>query len=240
LSAQFDNPLLRLVASRWLLVGLCVALLAACSSTGPSRPVADDNSRNEVEPDRRGRRAQRRADASLEDGAAVPAYASSAYERALTAMRNGDWVEAELELEQFVLEYASYPGPYVNLAIVYMRDGRSEEARAALEQALMLDPAHAVANNELGIVLRTMGLFAEAEQAYRRAIESNPDYSLAYYNLGVLLDLYLRRQAEALEYYEQYQTFLAEPDQRVARWIIDLRRRVGVNARARVAQGDGL
>jgi lipoprotein NlpI len=105
---------------------------------------------------------------------------------------------------------------------------------------LAIDPAHAAANNQHGILLRRAGEFAAAESAYRQALETDPQYLLAYYNLGVLLDLYLRRPTEALEYYELYQSSLAEPDQKVGRWIIDLRRRVGAadNA-ARVAQEDG-
>ena len=68
---------------------------------------------------------------------------------------------------------------------------------------------------------------------------ANPDYGLAHYNLGVLLDLYLRRTSEALEHYEAYQASLAAPNETVARWIIDLRRRVGNADAARVAQEDG-
>ena len=56
----------------------------------------------------------------------------------------------------------------------------------------------------------------------------------------MLLDIYLRRTAEALEHYEAYQASLAEPNETVGRWIIDLRRRVGNGGdAARVAQGDG-
>jgi Tfp pilus assembly protein PilF len=128
----------------------------------------------------------------------------------------------------------------VNLAIAYMNDGRDADARTALDEALAIAPAHAAANNQLGILLRRDGDFMGAEAAYRRAIEADPDYVLAYYNLGVLLDLYMRRQSEALDYYERYQDALEAPDEQVARWIIDLRRRVGSGDRAeRVAQEDG-
>ena len=88
-------------------------------------------------------------------------------------------------------------------------------------------------------LLREDGKFAEAEAAYRRALEADPEHSLAHYNLGVLLDLYLRRTAEALEHYEAYQASLDEPNETVARWIVDLRRRVGNGNAARVAQEGG-
>ena len=197
-------------------------LLAACGGTTPSRPSAEARVAVPKEP------------------VEVPEKAALAYERALAEMAAENWIEAELALEQLVLEHTGFAGPYVNLAIVYMQDGRDDEARPALEQALAIDSAHAAANNQYGILLRRAGKFAAAEDAYRRAIATDPQYLLAYYNLGVLLDLYLHRPAEALEYYELYQNSLGEPDQKVGRWIIDLRRRLGAadNA-ARVAQEDG-
>jgi tetratricopeptide (TPR) repeat protein len=245
-------------------------VLAACGGTTPSRPSAEapvavpaESTRASSEPavessggsaaaaaeptetsppeSRRGRRRARDEEpVAAQELVEVPEEAALAYERALAEMAAENWIEAELELEQLVLEHSGFAGPYVNLAIVYMNDGRDDEARTALEQALAIDPVHAVANNQHGILLRRAGEFAAAEGAYRRAIEAEPQYLLAYYNLGVLLDLYLHRPAEALEYYERYQNSLGEPDQKVGRWIIDLRRRLGATDNAaRVAQEDG-
>jgi Tfp pilus assembly protein PilF len=194
------------------------------------------------EPDRRRDRHADRAEP--EDAAAtpveevVPEAATAAYDRALTAMRAEDWLTAQVELQQLTAEYPAYPGPFVNLAIVYMRDGNRDDAHKALDAALAIDPGHAAANNQLGILLREEGKFQEAEAAYRRALATDPNHALAHYNLGVLLDIYLRRPAEAVEQYEAYQSSLAEPDENVGRWIIDLRRRAGSGGdAARVAQG---
>lgn len=206
-------------------VALGVAVLChGCGTSGSVRP-ADDVA----------------ADAETVLEIIVSPAAQSAYDRALEAMDSGDVVEAELGLEQFILEYPDFPGAYVNLAIIYERDGRFEEAHSMLDRALTLEPTHAVANNRRGIVLRKQGKFAEAEQAYLRAIESDPTYALAHHNLGVLLDLYLYRPAEALQHYRRYQDLLVEPDAAVGRWIIDLERRVGVVDEApRVAQEEGV
>jgi tetratricopeptide (TPR) repeat protein len=193
-------------------------------------------------PQSEGRRGRRdRDEPESADGAAViepvPEAAAQAYTRALTALRNEYWLEAELELEQLTFEHPQYPGPHVNLAIVYRHDGRRADARKALDAALAIEPAHPAANNELGIQLREEGKFDDAEQAYRRALAADPGYSLAHYNLGVLLDVYLRRPAEALEQYEVYQSSLAAPDETVGRWIIDLKRRTANPGTSRVAQG---
>ena len=206
-------------------VALGIAVLChGCGTSGSVRPDED---------------AAANAESVLE--IIVSPAAQSAYDRALEAMDSGDVVEAELGLEQFILEYPDFPGAYVNLAIVYEHDGRIEEAHSMLDRALTLEPTHAVANNRLGILLRKQGKFDEAEQAYLRAIESDPTYALAHHNLGVLLDLYLYRPAEALQHYRHYQDLLVEPDAAVGRWIIDLERRVGaVEKTPRVAQEDGV
>ena len=83
-------------------------------------------------------------------------------------------------------------------------------------------------------MLRERGEFAAAEQAYQRALQSDPNNPIAHLNLGILLDVYLRRPADALEHYNQYQASRVEPDEIVSRWIIDLERRAA--AAERVAQ----
>ena len=244
--------------ARCAVLALLGAVLAACGASAP--PKADAEERSIVAPaaaaapapapqdeERRGeRRRSRRGDdetaakAAPPAGEPVPEPVLQVYERALAAMHNENWLEAELTLEQLMLEHPGYPGPYVNLAIIYRQDKRNADARVMLDQALAIDAGHPSANNQLGILLRNQGRFSEAEAAYERALVSDPDYALAHYNLAVLLDVYLRRQAEALEHYELYQSSLAEPDEKVGRWIIDLRRRLGISGNAsRVAQGDG-
>lgn len=170
----------------------------------------------------------------------VPERALALYSAALDAMNAGDWIQAQVGFEQLTEQYPSFPGPYVNLAILHRRGDDVEAARAALDRALTIAPDHAVANSELGILHRENGDFAEAEAAYRRAIEGDPSYALAHYNLGVLLELYLKREAEALEQFETYQALIDEPDAEVGRWIVDLRRRLGLpNEPVQVAQETG-
>ncbi len=156
------------------------------------------------------------------------------YDAALAAMRSENWLQAELELQALIEDEPGFPGPYVNLALIYERDGRRREARQALEQALAIAPGFPPANNELGRILREEGDFSGAELAYGRALSSDPFNAIAHLNLGILLDIYLRRPADALDHYNQYQATRSEPDETVSRWIVDLERRAA--AAERVAQ----
>ncbi len=153
------------------------------------------------------------------------------YDAALAAMRSEDWLQAELELDALIEDEPGFPGPYVNLALIYERDGRRREAREALEQALAIAPGFPPANNELGRILREQGDFAGAELAYGRALASEPFNAIAHLNLGILLDVYLRRPADALDHYNQYQATRSEPDETVSRWIVDLERRAAAAER---------
>jgi Tfp pilus assembly protein PilF len=225
-------------APRLLALAALLALLGGCGSS-PPRPERARNEEATVALPSGGE-----AVATLEGApvppAEIPERAATLHSRALAAMETGDWISAKIELEQLIAEFPAFPGPYVNLAIVLRQDERAAEAETALEQALSIAPHHAAANNELGMLARTRGEFDAAEAAYRRAIESDPGYALAHYNLGVLLDLYLRREAEALEQYEAYQTLMPAPDEEVGRWVVDLRRRLGVaDDAARVARETG-
>ena len=169
-------------------------------------------------------------------GAEVPAEAQTLYEQAVAVMAAGDFVDAELRLKEFLLQYPAYPGAWVNLAIIHRHNGDDEQALADIEKALAIDPNHAVALNQKGLLFRRNGNFLEAEAAYLKAVTASPEYALAHYNLGVLNELYLQRLDAALQHFEAYQLLVGE-DKQVEKWITDLRRRVAANQRtANVAE----
>jgi len=197
-----------------LLSLLCGALLLAGCAAGPDRVSS----------------AGRGPDGQPLDQRDVPARARTLYEQAVAAMAAGDSIDAELRLQEFMLQYPGYPGAYVNLAIIRAGRGDEEAAEQALQSALTLDPEHPATLNQLGMLYRRQGKFREAEAAYLKAITASPDYALAHYNLGVLNDLYLQRMDVAVRHYERYQEIAGE-DSGVGRWIADLRRRIDVAQR---------
>jgi tetratricopeptide (TPR) repeat protein len=145
-------------------------------------------------------------------------------------MAAGDTIDAELRFQEFLLAYPDFPGAYVNLAIIFAGRGDDQAAENSLTDALILDPQHPVALNQLGMLQRRQGKFLQAEAAYLKAVTVSPDYALAHYNLGVLNDLYLQRLDAALQHYERYQEIAGE-DNMVSKWIVDLKRRIGVAQR---------
>ena len=151
-------------------------------------------------------------------------------------MAAGDFVDAELRLKEFLLQYPAYPGAHVNLAIIHAQNGNDKAAQASIDAALSLNPNHAAALNQQGMLFRKNGKFIEAEAAYLKAVTASPGYALAHYNLGVLNELYLQRLAAALQHFETYQELVGS-DKQVEKWIADLTRRVAASQRtANVAE----
>jgi len=199
---------------RLILPGLAL-VAAGCASTGPESSTAE-----------RGEGA----------GVEVSSQAMTMYEQAIAVMASGDFLDAELRLKEFLLQYPGYPGAHVNLAIIHVNNDDDEAARAAIDAALAIDPDYAPALNQLGMLLRRNGKFLEAESSYLKAVTASPDYALAHYNLGVLNELYLQRLDAALQHFEWYYAIVGE-DKQVEKWISDLTRRVAANQRtANVAE----
>ena len=161
---------------------------------------------------------------------AIPPQAQTLFEQAISIMASGDFVDAELRLKEFLLQYPAYPGAYVNLAIIHSQNGNDDAAEGAVDAALALDADHPAALNQQGMLLRRNGKFLAAEAAYLKAVTASPGYALAHYNLGVLNELYLQRLDVALKHFEIYQE-LTDSDRQVEKWIADLKRRVAANQR---------
>lgn len=163
----------------------------------------------------------------------VPADGVEAeYASALELMSQSRYEEAEQRMRALAEAAPQHAGPHANLGILYARRGEDEAAEAALRDALAINPALAAAHNQLGVVLRRNGRFDEAESAYLAALEADGDHALTHLNLGILYDLYLGRVGRALHHYQEYMRLTGE-DQRVARWVTDLERRVEIMEAAR-------
>jgi tetratricopeptide (TPR) repeat protein len=212
------------LASR-LLIAATIVVVAGCASSGPKTADGRQSGPAEV--------AQDGVEQVLPE---IPPQALTMFEQAISIMASGDFVDAELRLKEFLLQYPGYPGAHVNLAIIHSQNGNDQAAQDSVDRALALDPSHPAALNQQGMLLRRNGKFLEAEAAYLKAVTSSPDYALAHYNLGVLNELYLQRLDVALKHFEDYQQIVGN-DKQVEKWIADLTRRVAASQRtANVAE----
>jgi cellulose synthase operon protein C len=163
-------------------------------------------------------------------GAAAPNEAAMAdYGRATALANDGRLTEAELQLQQFELQYPGFAAPAIDLGLLARAQGKLDESETALRRATTLDPGNAIAWSELGVTLRYEGKFNDARAAYGQAIASDDTYAAEHCNLGVLLDLYLDDPAAALPEFERYKELSGE-DKPVATWIAELRARTGIKA----------
>ena len=155
--------------------------------------------------------------------------AQAEFTQALQALKSGRDDDALRMLTGMTRKYPSLAGPFTNLGLLYIKQGKFAEAKQALLQATTIKPDDAIAYNHLGVVYRELGEFKQAQQAYEQALKLKPDYAAAYLNIGILYDVYFNNLAQALVNYEKYQTLNGSPDDKVEKWIVDLKRRVSKN-----------
>jgi tetratricopeptide (TPR) repeat protein len=168
----------------------------------------------------------------------LPPEAVQQFDQAVLHMNAGDLAAAEQAFRSLAAAYPSYSGPLLNLGILQAKANRLEEAEKTLRSAIERNGANAAAFNQLGIVYRRLGRFTEADESYQRAVQADPNYALAWLNLGVLCDLYLQQPERALEAFERYLAVAASPDEKVATWVSELKKRVGAGAEPRAARAE--
>lgn len=155
--------------------------------------------------------------------------AEAEFTQALQALKSGRDDDALRILTGLTRKYPNLAGPFTNLGLLYLKQGKFPEAKQALLQATTINLNDAVAYNHLGVVYRELGEFKQAQQAYETALTLKPNYADAHLNIGILFDVYLNDLPQALVHYEKYQSLSGNPDDKVAKWIIDLKRRVSKN-----------
>jgi tetratricopeptide (TPR) repeat protein len=148
-----------------------------------------------------------------------------AFDAALRALQAGRWAEAERGFLALTKTNPELGGPHANLGIIYRHADKIAQAVAELEQAVHANPQQPIYWNQLGIAYRHQGQFGKSREAYERAIALDPGYSAANLNLGILFDLYLWDSKRALEHYDRYLALSPGGDEKVTKWVADLKNR---------------
>jgi tetratricopeptide (TPR) repeat protein len=159
------------------------------------------------------------------DAAPVDPAVQRAFESARRALIGGRTDEAERGFLALTRSNPERGGPHANLGLIYRAAGKFPESIAELELAVRADPRQPVYFNQLGISYRMQGQFGAARDAYQKAIALDPNYAVAYLNLGILYDLYFWESKRALELYDRYLALSPKGDDKVAKWVADLRNR---------------
>ncbi|HEY0916861.1 MAG TPA: tetratricopeptide repeat protein [Solimonas sp.] len=195
-------------ASSKLQLALVLALGAAVSAckTAPSKSEP---------PDRPG--AEATAPKPPDKGDPKARFAS-----ALELLKAKQFQESEEALLALTKDFPEYSGPWTNLGIIYFNSNRKGPAAAAFNKAAVLNQDNAVAFNYLGMLARETKDYPRAQMAYEKALKLEPDNALVHLNLGILLDEYLKRPADALPHYKEYQRLSGKQDLKVLAWVAEI------------------
>ena len=174
--------------------------------------------------------------AGVADDQDIDPAVRKAFNDARLAMLTGHADRAEKAFLALTQSHPEYGGAYANLGIIYRGAGRLEDSARQLEEATRRGPRQPAYFNELGITYRMQGAFAKAGEAFGKAIEADPAYAAAVLNLAILNDIYLWQPDRALELYQKFLVLAPDSDDRVPKWIADLKNRQRAAAKARKEQ----
>lgn len=227
MSTSFTNSEIRHFA---LLLGGCILVITGCA-TKPE--IGEPEGKESKYAEQREGGKAKESDAEhvppvphSEELESVAEKAIPEFVRAMKTMREGDYKKALVMLQSLSSRYPKLSGPLVNQGIAYLKLEQYEDAEQALKKALEVNERNPYAHNNLGVALREQGKFDEARKHYRAALNLDPKYARAHFNLAVLAELYQQNLQLALKHFQRYQELQSEPDQNVANWITDLKRRV--------------
>lgn len=145
----------------------------------------------------------------------------AAYQKAIKAVKNKQWLSAKTLLQQVVLQSPNLSGAYYYQAIAAYNQQAFEDAKSFIAQAILLNDNNPYSFNLQAVIARKVGDFNLAENSYIKAITIWPNYSEAHLNFAVFLELYRGRLPEAKKHYLQYLTLKPE-DKIVIRWLAGL------------------
>ena len=198
------------VKARLLLPAL---LLAACTAPAPhyygSAPTR-------VEP------ASPAADVAAARSDPAKGDPEQRFQGALKLMKDHQPQQARDAFASMAQDFPQYSGPLDDLGVLQAQGKQRDQAIASFARAIAANGSDAFAYGWLGILYRENGDYVHAEQAYRKAIELKPDDAAAHLNLGILCEIYLKRPAEALTQYREYQRIAGRNNLMVGVWIKQL------------------
>lgn len=158
----------------------------------------------------------------------VPPQAVADFRAANALLAAERYRDARIAFREMTRDYPELSGPWVKLGEVAEARDYQDKAEAAYRKAIEINPNNVNAYMALGLHLRKKGEFAEAQQVYIDALNLWRDFPGAHLNLAILYDLYLNRPELAQPHYEAYDFLTDGSNPKVANWLIEVRRRTGI------------
>ncbi|MDC0662419.1 tetratricopeptide repeat protein [Marinobacter sp. SS21] len=165
------------------------------------------------------------------DQAPVPPQAVADFRTASALLDAEKYRDARIAFRQMTRDFPELSGPWVKLGDIAEARGYQDKAEEAYRQALEVNPNNVNAYLSLALHLRRKGEFVGAQQVYIDALTLWKDFPGAHLNLAILYDLYLNRPELAQPHYEAYDFLTDGSHPQVANWLIEVRRRTGIETR---------
>lgn len=171
---------------------------------------------------------QTRPNPYLQQQGIVPLGAVKDFQQALSLQESGKDAAAADIYHNIADQYPQLAGPWVRLGDIAAERDEAVQAVQHYQKAIDINSDNMEAYLKLALVYRKAGNFGKAQQVYLAALARWPDFPEAHFNLGVLYDLYANESLEAQKHFEAYQFLTGGKDPKVQKWLVELRRRTGV------------
>ena len=164
----------------------------------------------------------------ISGGTSVPQEAKSVFVVANGLLQGGNLKGAGMKFRMLTEKYPSLSGPWAKLGTIAEKQEKHDEAIDYYKKAISVNRNNVNAYVALGLVQRRQGYFSDAHNTYLEALATWKDFPEAHLNLAILYDLYLNRAEEAQKHYEAYHFLGGEKDEKVHKWLVEVKQRTGI------------
>jgi len=162
------------------------------------------------------------------DKSSIPQEARSMYVAASGMLREGNLKGAHTQFQQLTDKFPFLSGPWVKLGAIAEKNEDYDEAIKLYKKAISVNKRNVNAYIALGLVQRKQGYFADAQKTYLDALHVWKDFPEAHLDLAILYDLYVNKPVEAQKHFEAYYFLTGGKDEKVRKWLVEVRRRSGI------------
>ncbi|MDO3720945.1 tetratricopeptide repeat protein [Marinobacter sp. chi1] len=135
---------------------------------------------------------------------------------------------ARKAFEAITRDYPELSGPWVKLGELAEIGERLERAEKSYRTAIEVNPENVNAYLSLALLQRRNGDFEASRDTYVSALKLWKDFPEAHLNLAILYDLYMNQPVNAQPHFEAYEFLVKGDHPQVADWLIEIRRRTGI------------